>query len=77
MKGAPAPVLHWPKLFEGQVGLHTNKCVSGMGTGRDCWPDGLGDGYSYNGNGDEKVGTSSIMTPNPRGRRRLPLNPRG
>jgi hypothetical protein len=49
MKGAPAPapLLHWPKLFEGQVGLHTNKCVSGMGTGRDCWPDGLGDGNGY------------------------------
>lgn len=52
MKGAPAPVLHWPKLFEGQVGLHTNKCVSGMGTGRDCWPDGMGDGYGKGyGNG--------------------------
>ena len=48
MRKTPAPVLHWPKLFEGQVGLHTNRRVSGTGTGsHDGWPDGTGDGYGY------------------------------
>ena len=54
MKGAPAPVLHWPKLFEGQVGLKKNHWGDGPGGGdgngtgcRDGWPNGLGDGYGY------------------------------
>ncbi len=52
MRKTPAPVLHWPKLFEGQVGIHTNtRRASGNGYGtRDGWPSGLGDGNGM-GNG--------------------------
>ena len=40
-----APVLHWPKLFEGQVGLKKTS----YGWEND-WGDGYGDGDG-NGNG--------------------------
>ena len=39
MKGAP--VLHWPKLFEGKVWAE-----------REYWERGDGDGYSSDGDGD-------------------------
>ena len=48
MRKTPAPVLHWPKLFEGQVGLKKTNWGRGNGHGsRDGWPDGTGDGYGY------------------------------
>jgi len=48
MRKTPAPVLHWPKLFEGQVGLKKMGYGNGNGTGsHDGWPDGTGDGYGY------------------------------
>jgi hypothetical protein len=50
MKRAPAPVLHWPKLFEGQVGLRTNKRISGNG-------DGWGYGWGYGGGGGNGEGS--------------------
>ena len=52
MKGAP--VLHWPKLFEGQIGLtrydYSNGNGNGYGNGNDGWGDGWGNGW---GNGDD------------------------
>jgi hypothetical protein len=50
MKGAP--VLHWPKLFEGQVGLtrYDYSNGNGYGNGNDGWGDGWGNGW---GNGDD------------------------
>ena len=54
MRKTPAPVLHWPKLFEGQVGLQKTNWGRGNGHGsRDGWPNGLGDGDGMgNGNGN-------------------------
>ena len=48
MKGAP--VLHWPKLFEGQVGWQKKSYGKGYGYG---YGNGDGDGRGYgNGNGN-------------------------
>ena len=49
-----APVLHWPKLFEGQVGLKKTSYgwENGWGNGDDCeHGDGDGNGNGY-GDGD-------------------------
>jgi hypothetical protein len=45
-----APVLHWPKLFEGQVGPNKTSFCNGRGNGNGRGND-WGDGYGYD-NGD-------------------------
>ena len=58
MKGAPAPVLHWPKLFEGEVCSPSSYCdgyANGEGYGFG-WGNYYGGGKGW-GYGDTRGGS--------------------